>query len=82
MRGTWLAAAALMVPSIALAADTPKQVTFTKDVAPIFQEKCELCHRPDNMAPMSLRTYEEVRPWVRSIAQRVGSAADAAVAHR
>jgi hypothetical protein len=73
MRGTWLALAALIVPASALAADSPKQVTFTKDVAPIFQEKCESCHRPDNMAPMSLRTYEEARPWVRSIAQRVGS---------
>src|SRR5262245_66091356 len=73
MRGTWLALAALIVPASAMAADSPKQVTFTKDVAPIFQEKCESCHRPDNMAPMSLRTYEEARPWVRSIAQRVGS---------
>jgi len=73
MRGTWLALAALIVPVSAMAADSPKQVTFTKDVAPIFQEKCESCHRPDNMAPMSLRTYEEARPWVRSIAQRVGS---------
>src|SRR5262245_62914531 len=73
MRGTWLALAALVIPASAMAADSSKQVTFTKDVAPIFQEKCESCHRPDNMAPMSLRTYEEVRPWVRSIAQRVGT---------
>jgi hypothetical protein len=73
MRGTWLALAALIVPASALAADSPKQVTFTKDVAPIFQEKCESCHRPDNMAPMALRTYEEARPWVRSIAQRVST---------
>src|ERR671930_2246855 len=57
----------------AAAADASKTPTFTKDIAPIFQAKCESCHRPDNMAPMSLRTYEEVRPWVRSIAQRVGS---------
>src|SRR5947209_20202781 len=71
MRGAWLAVGALVFPAIAMAADSPKAVTFTKDVAPIFQEKCESCHRPDNMAPMSLRTYEEARPWVRSIAQRV-----------
>src|ERR1044071_8051303 len=45
--------------------------TFSKDVAPIFQEKCEACHRPDSIAPMSLRTYAEVRPWVRSIRARV-----------
>jgi hypothetical protein len=45
--------------------------TFTKDVAPIFQDKCEACHRPDSMAPMSLVTYEETRPWVRAIRLRV-----------
>jgi hypothetical protein len=49
------------------------QVTFTKDVAPIFQEKCEACHRPESIAPMSLRTYEESRPWARSIRARVES---------
>ena len=45
--------------------------TFTKDVAPIFQEKCEACHRPDSIAPMSLVTYAEARPWARSIKARV-----------
>ncbi len=45
--------------------------TFTKDVAPIFQEKCEACHRPDSIAPMSLVTYTEARPWARSIKARV-----------
>ena len=41
-------------------AGTPKTPTFTKDIAPIFQEKCEACHRPDSMAPMSLMTFAEV----------------------
>ena len=45
--------------------------TFTKDVAPILQDKCEACHRPDSMAPMSLVSYEETRPWVRAIRLRV-----------
>jgi hypothetical protein len=55
-------------------AQTPRrQVTFTRDVAPIFQEKCEACHRPDSIAPMSLRTFEEARPWARSIRARVES---------
>ena len=44
--------------------------TFTKDIAPILQRSCQNCHRPDSMAPMSLMTYEEVRPWARSIKQR------------
>ena len=39
------------------------QVTFTKDVAPILQARCQVCHRPDTFAPMSLLTYEEARPW-------------------
>ena len=45
--------------------------TFTKDIAPIFQNKCEACHRPDSIAPMSLVTFEESRPWARSIKSRV-----------
>src|SRR5262245_21958591 len=48
-------------------------VTFTKDIAPILQEKCEACHRPNSIAPMPLRTFEEVRPWARSIRQRVAA---------
>jgi len=54
-----------------VAADAPKTPTFTKDVAPIFQDKCEACHRPDSIAPMSLKTYAEVRPWARAIRARV-----------
>ena len=65
-----IAMTALMaVPSFAqTAANAP---TFTKDVAPIFQAKCESCHRPDSIAPMSLVTYEQSRPWARSIRDRV-----------
>jgi hypothetical protein len=55
-----------------LAAQTA-QPTFTKDVAPIFQNKCESCHRAESIAPMSLITYEETRPWARSIRDRVAS---------
>jgi hypothetical protein len=46
-------------------------VTFAKDVAPILEEKCQVCHRPGAMGPMPLVTYDEVRPWVRSIRARV-----------
>ncbi len=48
-----------------------KPVTFTKDIAPIFQEKCQECHRKGTVAPMSLITYDEARPWAKSIKQRV-----------
>ena len=47
--------------------------TFTRDIAPILQAKCEECHRPNQMAPMALVTFEDVRPWVKSIASRVGT---------
>lgn len=47
------------------------QVTFNKDIAPIFQESCQNCHRPGNIAPMSLLTYKDARPWARSIRQQV-----------
>src|SRR5919109_1427575 len=50
---------------------TPQQVTFTKDVAPIFQRSCQVCHRPEAIAPMSLLTYEDARPWARAIKERV-----------
>jgi hypothetical protein len=60
-----------MMGMAALAADTSQPVTFAKDVAPIFQAKCEECHRKGTAAPMSLATYEEVRPWARSIKERV-----------
>src|SRR5215471_17938654 len=51
--------------------DKPRPVTFTKDVAPILQARCQECHRKGSMAPMSLVTYEETRPWAKSIRQRV-----------
>src|SRR5262249_17374971 len=52
-------------------AETNGPIKFTKDIAPIFQEKCEACHRPDSIAPMSLLTYEEARPWAKAIKERV-----------
>ncbi len=49
----------------------PKPVTFAKDIVPILQEKCQVCHRKGSIAPMSLVTYEEARPWAKSIRERV-----------
>ena len=67
------AASALFVGlcGVARAADTP--VTFTKDVAPILYKSCVECHRPTMFAPMSLLTYDDARPYARSIKQRVVS---------
>src|SRR5204862_5971428 len=50
----------------------PAEVTFTKHIAPIIQRSCENCHRPDGVAPMSLVTYEDARPWARAMKQRTG----------
>ena len=47
------------------------QVTFTKDVAPILQEKCQTCHHAGGVAPMSLLTYEQTRAYAKVIKQRV-----------
>ena len=66
-----LAAATATAQTPGKAAAAP--VTFTKDIAPILQRSCQSCHRPGQMAPMSLLTYQDVRPWVRSIKQSVVS---------
>src|ERR1700756_896884 len=42
-------------------------VTFTKDVLPILQKNCQSCHRPGQVAPMSLLTYKDARPWAKAI---------------
>src|SRR5207245_5110770 len=54
-------------------AATQGQVTFAKDVAPIRKQKCQECHQPNSIAPMSLITYQEVRPWARAIKGRVAA---------
>jgi len=68
-----LALAALVAAPLPAAAAGPENPTFAKDVAPIFQEKCQACHRPGSMAPMSLLTYQDARPWARAIRTQVAS---------
>src|SRR6266849_2165153 len=43
------------------------RVTYYKDVLPILQDNCQTCHRAGEVAPMSLRTYDETRPWAKAI---------------
>src|SRR5438046_2919400 len=50
--------------------EASNDVTFTKDIAPILQRSCQRCHRPNSVAPMSLLTYEDARPWARSMKTR------------
>ncbi len=66
--------ALLLTPTLAFAQAASPPVdapTFAKDVAPILQRSCQTCHRVGQLAPMSLVTYEEVRPWARAIRARV-----------
>src|SRR5436305_5690174 len=64
-----------MPQAAALGADSdkpvqPATVTFSKDVAPILERSCQTCHRPGSVAPMSLLTYEEARPWAKAMKLR------------
>jgi hypothetical protein len=61
----------LVLASLIVIGTAQAEVTFTKDVAPILQNRCQVCHRPGTFAPMSLLTYEEARPWAKSIRQKV-----------
>jgi len=65
--------ASIAMSGLAMAADNAKPVTFSKDVAPILQAKCQECHQPNSIAPMSLITYQDTRPWARSIKERVST---------
>src|SRR5277367_5976494 len=42
-------------------------VTFHKDVEPILQKHCQECHRPGEIAPFSLLSYTDARPWAKAI---------------
>src|SRR5262245_56190028 len=84
----WLFGGAVLTLAAMLPAVTPAlraqqaaapDISFTKHIAPILQRSCENCHRPDGVAPMSLRTYEDARPWARAIKQRTGLGPQAGV---
>src|SRR5215471_668032 len=45
--------------------------TFSRDIAPILQRSCQQCHRPGAIAPMSLLSYQDARPWAKSIKAKV-----------
>src|SRR5437867_12933553 len=59
------------MPSASASADQGNPVSFNKDVLPILQDNCQSCHRPGGIAPMSLVTYENTRPWAKAIKTRV-----------
>lgn len=71
LRVAALAAGALIAWSAIGRAQSASAPTFTKDVAPILYAKCASCHRPNDMAPMPLLTYEDARPYASAIKSRV-----------
>jgi hypothetical protein len=58
---------ATLSAALAAAQGTSPPVTFHKDIEPILQNRCQSCHRPGEVAPMSLLTYQETRPWAKAI---------------
>jgi hypothetical protein len=61
----------LFIAGVAANDSNNAKVSFTKDVAPIFYNRCVECHRPGEVAPMSLITYSDARPWAKSVKQKV-----------
>jgi mono/diheme cytochrome c family protein len=66
-------AIALAATRSAPAAAPPAAPTFAKDIAPILHKHCAQCHRPGEVAPMSLLSYDDARPWARAIKSKVVS---------
>ncbi|HSF22794.1 MAG TPA: hypothetical protein VLE20_01105, partial [Blastocatellia bacterium] len=60
-------------PATSASGSAKKEVTFNKDVASILFNNCAECHRPNDIAPMSLLSYKEARPWARSIKEKVAN---------
>jgi hypothetical protein len=68
MRTLQMVIAGCVMGMTALAAsNSPASVTFNKDVLPILQKNCQGCHRPGELAPMSLLTYNDARPWAKAM---------------
>ena len=63
-----------VAPAAPTATSTARRaVTFTKDVAPILQQKCQSCHQPGSIAPMSLLTYDDAKKYARRIRTKVSA---------
>jgi mono/diheme cytochrome c family protein len=78
LAGTLLGASLVAAPQTTRLADTSAagaatNATFYKDVLPVLQKNCQSCHRPGEVAPMSLLTYEQARPWARAIKSAIAT---------
>ena len=61
----------LMASTTFAAQGQTSSVSFNKDVLPILQKNCQVCHRTGEVAPMSFETYDSTRPWAKAIKQAV-----------
>ena len=61
---TYAICAGIVLATALSAAESP---TFYKDVLPVLQNRCQECHRPGEIGPMPLQTYEQARPWAKAI---------------
>src|SRR3954470_16901236 len=66
-----LGAAVLLAATVRTGLSSEEEVTYAKNVAPILQRKCQVCHQPGSIAPMSLLTYDDARQYLDVIKQRV-----------
>jgi hypothetical protein len=71
--GLCLCVAFVSSPSSSASSNGRAVVTFSKDVAPIFYKNCVACHRQGEIAPMSLVSYKEIRPWAKAIREKVAT---------
>ena len=69
---TAIVAAGLLAAPAFASEEAENDVTYTRDIAPILERSCQQCHRPESVAPMSLLTYEQARPWARAMKYRTG----------
>lgn len=69
----WLSTLALVAATSANSGKS--EVTFSKNLAPIFYDTCVSCHQPGGLAPMSLLTYKDARPWAKAIKEKVAARA-------
>ena len=57
----------VLAAAVACSAASIPNVTFNKDVLPVLQKRCQECHRPGEIAPMSFMSYEAARPWAKAM---------------
>src|SRR6185436_18869194 len=71
--GAAMAAMLAIASTLRAQGKADEEVTFAKHVAPIFQAKCQVCHQPGSIAPMSLLTYEDAKKYARRIKTKVAA---------